>query len=366
MTSKTLHRTPLYGAHLRLKAQMVEFAGWDMPLQYTGIIEEHRTVRSRAGVFDVSHLGRFEITGSEAQGLLQLLLVSDISLIDTGQAKYSLLCQEDGGILDDVILYCLAPGRYLLVCNAVNTHAVSRWLARWSEGFPKAKIADISLDTAMIALQGPRAHTVLASIWDSPLADTMGRYTCTVAELLGKHSTVVTRTGYSGEDGYELVVPQGESVAVWELLLGRGAKPCGLGARDTLRLEAGLLLYGHEMDATNNPFQVGLGPLVAWEKGDFVGREALLALQKERPRELLVGFEMVERGVPRQHYPLVREGERIGVVTSGGYAPSLDRYVGMGYIASKYAAPGQGLQVDIRGKLLMARVVPRPFYRRHR
>lgn len=366
MTQKTLQRTPLYAAHLRLGAKMVEFAGWDMPIQYSGIIDEHRAVRSRAGAFDVSHLGRFEIAGVDAQRLLQLLIVSDIASVATGQAKYSLICGEDGGILDDVILYRIAVERYLLVCNASNALRISRWLGRWGSDFSGVKITDISPDTAMMALQGPRAHTILAGIWDSSLAHTMGRYTCAEAELLGRHPAVITRTGYSGEDGYELVTSRADAIAVWDLLLGRGAKPCGLGARDTLRLEAGLLLYGSEMDASNNPFEVGLGPIVSLDKGDFVGREALLVLQKREPTRLLVGFEMVERGVPRNGFPLLKDGEPVGLVTSGGYAPSLDRYIGMGYIASRYAATGQELQVDIRGKLLSVRLVPRPFYRRPR
>jgi len=338
------------------------FAGWEMPVQYASIIAEHRAVRSRAGAFDVSHLGRLRVDGPGAEALLQRLLTIDVSRIPPGRARYSLLCREDGGILDDPVIYRLEAERFLLVCNAARRERVLAWLRAWKGSPSQASVWDVTAEVGALAFQGPRAAAHLAVLCTSEL-NRLPRFACVPARVAGA-SALVARTGYTGEDGFEIYVENRPLAALWQLLMQHGVVPCGLGARDTLRLEAGFLLYGQDMDETVNPFEAGLGRFVHLEKGDFIGRESLIGMQGRPATRRLVGLAMVGRGVARSGYPILHQGEPVGRVTSGSYAPTLDRNIALGYVPVGLASPGTGLEVEVRGRPVAAEVVALPFYRR--
>lgn len=355
-----LKRTPLYAEHLARGARMTAFAGWEMPLQYTGIIAEHRAVRSRAGLFDVSHLGRIEVRGRSALPLLQRIAVSDLSRLAPGRLRYTLLCREDGGILDDIMVYCLRSEEYLVTCNAINIEKVLAWLGKWQVTFTSAEIQDLSPKLAMLALQGSRSSSLLESL-GTP-CHSLARYGCLRTYLLGRE-VILSRTGFTGEDGFEITLEPGPAIAVWQRLMGLGVTPCGLGARDTLRLEAGFPLYGQDMDETVNPYEIEMAQLVHLGKGDFIGKECLTALSQKNPSRQLVGLELVGRGVARAGHSLYQKGKLVGKVTSGTYAPSLDRNIALAMVAKESADLGNLLEVDIRGNRVEARVVPLPFYR---
>ena len=361
MLAVDLKRTPLFPAHVETGARMVEFAGWLMPLQYAGIIEEHRAVRSAAGLFDVSHMGRLEVAGDGAFALLQRLLTNDIARLAVGGGQYSLLLREDGGILDDLIVYRTEERRYLLVVNAINTSRDGDWLAQHALE-QEVEIVDRTGETAMLALQGPRSLEYLQSLARFAV-EPLPRFACIEGEV-ARVSALCCRTGYTGEDGFELVAAAFRGLDIWRGLLGLGVKPCGLGARDTLRLEAGYPLYGQEIDTTVNPLEAGLGWAVAFHKGDFVGRSALERIRKERLRRKLIGFRMVEPGIPRTGFPIAKNGRIVGRVTSGNYAPSLGYPIGMGYVPLSLAEVGTELEVIIRGRPARAVVVKRPFYKK--
>jgi len=360
---EVLRRTPLYEAHKALGARMVPFAGWEMPVQYAGIIAEHRAVRSRAGVFDVSHLGRYRIEGPQAEALLQRLLTIDVSRQPPGKARYSMLCREDGGILDDPVLYRLAPERFILVCNAISTAKVGAWLRRWNESYG-ASIIEVTEETGALAFQGPRSAGHLAVLCTSNL-NQMPTFSCQPAQVAGMQG-LVARTGYTGEDGFEIYLHVPEPLKLWHVLMQHGVVPCGLGARDTLRLEAGFLLYGQDMDETANPYEAGLGRFVHLDKGEFNGRDALVKASHGPLSRRMVGLAMVGQGVPRSGYTITQQGRPVGRVTSGTYAPSLDMGIALGYVSPELAAPGTRLEIDIRGRTAEADVVSTPFYRRAR
>lgn len=360
----TLKRTPLYDTHLKLGARIVEFGGWEMPVQYTSILEEHRAVRQRAGLFDICHMGEIEVRGEEALPFLRRVLTNDPALLSLGQAQYSLLCNREGGVLDDLIVYRTGEKRYLLVVNAANSDKDYRWLKdHRQEGMTVENLSD---RTGLLALQGPRAEAILQKLTEIALP-TLAYYHCAEGRVAGLEA-LVARTGYTGEDGFEIVVSSEHAVELWEALMeaGReeGLSPVGLGARDTLRLEAAMPLYGHELDETTNPLEAGLGRFVNWDKGDFIGREALLRVKEEGVRRKLIGFEMVGRGIPRSDYQIAHQGQVVGRVTSGSYAPTLEAAIGMGYVPPKLARPGTEIEVLIRGRPVRAEVVRRPFYRR--
>ena len=364
MTDTPLLQTALHETHVRLGARMVPFAGYDMPVQYDGILGEARAVRTDAGMFDVSHMGRITAEGPGARPLLDWVHTADIGeAMPVGRARYGLLCNEAGGIIDDGIVYRLADERFMLVANAAK---VLGWLERWqAERFPGATLEDITEQVSMIAVQGPKAVETVAGLSDFDPA--VVRPFRIVDGRIDGRSALMARTGYTGEDGVELMPSATDAAWLWDLLLDRGVVPCGLGARDTLRLEAGLLLHGSDMDETVNPIEAGLKRFVALDAGDFCGaetvREAALAGTERR----LAAFEMRERGaLPRPHAPLVANGAVVGQVSSGGYAPTLDRNIGLGYVPTALASPAQRLQVDVRGKLLDAQVVTLPFYSRPR
>jgi aminomethyltransferase len=343
---------------------MVEFGGWNMPVQYRGIIAEHLAVRSGVGVFDLSHMGRLYVRGSGAHALAQWLTVNDVSKLAPGRAHYSMFCGYAGEILDDIIVYNMGS-EILLVVNASNRQKLLGWMAelrpRWPAG--DVEIVDSTFETAMVGFQGPASEEALQSIVDVPIGEL--RYYAWLRVNAAGIPALLARTGYTGEDGFELIVEAGRAAQLWTTLLQErgGVTPtaCGLGARDTLRLEAGMPLYGHEIDAEHNPYEAGLGRVVKLDKGDFVGRDALAAIASAPVARRLVGFELTEPGVPRQGYSVLANGTPVGMVTSGTMSPSANRPIGMAYVPAELTEIGTALGVEIRGKSVAARVVPTPF-----
>ncbi|RME64228.1 MAG: glycine cleavage system aminomethyltransferase GcvT, partial [Caldilineae bacterium] len=326
-----MHRTLLYETHVRLGGRMVPFAGWELPVQYpTGPTVEHNAVRNAAGVFDIDHMGQFELTGPEALAFLQFVQVFDAAALNVWDAHYSLLCYNDGTIVDDIFLYRL-PDRWMIAVNAANREKDFTWLQSHLHGY-QAQLRDISDETYMLAVQGPKAEAILQRLTDADLSAVPAR-TALEATVAGA-PMLLGRTGYTGEDGFELYLPADQAVAFWDRLLeaGRddGLLPCGLAARDSLRFEACMPLYGHEIDAHTNPLEARLGWTVSFDKPDFLGREALLKEKLEGTSRLLVGFEMVDRAVPREHYPIAIDGQVVGHVTTGMKSPTLDKFLGMG------------------------------------
>ncbi|HEX9634586.1 MAG TPA: glycine cleavage system aminomethyltransferase GcvT [Candidatus Limnocylindria bacterium] len=363
-----LRRTPLHAAHEALGARLVPYAGYEMPVQYGSIIEEHRTVRAAVGLFDLSHMGELLVTGPEALAFARYAVVSDPGALEPGQAQYSMLCAEDGGIIDDLIVYRTDEG-YLIVCNAANHDAVVAHLGELRErGDFDAAVEDRSERTALIAPQGPRAAELLASLTDLD-PGSLGYYHSLRGTVAGI-DCLVARTGYTGEDGFELFCDARRAPALWDALLAAGAglsiRPCGLGSRDTLRLEAGMPLYGNELDRTVNPFEANLGRVVKLEKGEFVGRAALASVQQAGPRRKLVGLVMRDNAIARHGYPVLIDGREEGVVTSGTASPTLDQRIAMAYLPAQAAAVGDEVEVVVRDRPYRAEQVKLPFYKRPR
>jgi aminomethyltransferase len=325
-------------------------------------VEEHRTVRSAVGCFDVSHMGEFEFQGSDALRALQRLTTNDVATLEVGQVQYSLLCYEEGGIVDDLTLYRLSPDHYMMTVNASNIDKDWAWVTRHLDGRVEAR--NVSEQTGLIAVQGPHAERLVGRLSDVDVA-ALGYYHFRRGRVAGVPG-IVSRTGYTGEDGFELYLPADGTAQVWDRLLAEGradgAAPIGLGARDTLRLEMKYALYGNDIDETTNPLEAGLGWVVKPGKGEFIGRAAIEAVRAAGPRRRLVGFEMVERAVARHGYPILHDGVPVGVVTSGSYGPSVDRYIGIGYVPTPLAAVGTGIAVEVRGRGQGARVVKTPFH----
>ena len=358
--------TPLADRHRALGARIVEFGGWLMPLQYAGILEEHRAVRSTAGLFDLSHMGELFVEGSEAAAALGYALTTEPAGLKVGRAHYSMICFPEGGILDDLIVYRLDEERFMVVANASNASAVSDALAERLAG-RHVVLDDRSLATALVAIQGPVAAAILAPL-TSVILDDLPYYGITQGDVAGVPA-LVARTGYTGEDGFEVIVDMAAAGRVWDALLEAGtpmgAVPVGLGARDTLRLEAGMPLYGNELGPDTTPFEAGLGRVVKLAKaGDFVGRAALEKASAEGPRKLLVGLVVRGRGIARHGYDVFVGDRRIGVVTSGTQSPTLGLPIAMAYVTPSEAEPGTIVDVSIRDQRVPAEVVPMPFYRR--
>jgi aminomethyltransferase len=355
-------RTPLHATHVRAGARIVDFAGWEMPVQYTGILEEHEAVRTRAGLFDVSHMGEVVFRGPRAAEALGRLFTNDLSKLVDGQAQYGCLCRPNGGIVDDVIVYRRGTEDWLVCVNAGNRQKDFEWL-RAGEG-PGCAVKNESDDWAQIAVQGPRAAALCQRLSKDDLLG-VKTFHFRPAEV-GGVSCLAARTGYTGEDGFELFCLPDMAARLWDALLeagqADGVLPCGLGARDSLRLESAYRLYGSDMDDETTPLEAGLGWVVKLDKGDFVGRDALLAQKAKGLPRRLVGFTLTERGIPRHGYPVLVDGKPAGVVTSGTQSPTLKQPVGLAYVPPALAAEGSTFAVEIRGRPVAARTVKTPFY----
>jgi aminomethyltransferase len=354
-----LRRTSLYERHRDAGAKLVPFAGFEMPVSYAGVRDEHLAVREGVGMFDVSHMGEVETTGPGAAELLQRVLSNDVSKIEVGGAQYSCLCRDDGGILDDLFTYRLGDDRYLTVTNASNRDTDFAWIADHASGFD-AEVRDVGDEYAMLAVQGPNARKLVALL--IPDAELPKRMRTAELEVAGV-PTLICGTGYTGEDGVELLLPADRAPDVWDALLDGGAAPAGLGARDTLRLEVCFHLYGNDMDADRNPIEAGLGWCCKEETG-FIGSEAVARAREEGTAERLVPFVVTGRGIPRQGNPVMHGDERVGEVTSGTQSPSMGVGIGMAYVRSGLAEPGTELEIDVRGKRRAARVESKPLYRK--
>jgi aminomethyltransferase len=366
--SETLRRTPLYAEHVRLGARLVPFAGWEMPIQYGGISEEHHAVRKQAGLFDVSHMGELRVSGPGALALVDNLVTGDVTQVKDGQALYTCACNEGGTILDDLIVYRRRADEILIVCNASNRDKIVAHVSALATA--SARVEDVSEDYALLALQGPKAFDVLAAAGADPPFKALPSFHFTDGSIGGIACTAA-RTGYTGEDGVELFVPPAAAAALFVRLLeagsAHGLSAVGLGARDTLRLEARLSLYGNEIDETTNPLEAGLGWIVKLDKPAFIGRSALLAVRAAGLTRRIVGFEMTGRGIARHGYPLCdASGKPVGVCTSGGPSPTLGKNIGLGYLPLGLSEVGTPILVDCRGKTISAVVVRTPFYRRPR
>jgi aminomethyltransferase len=361
----TLQTTPLHATHVALGAKMVAFGGWDMPIQYEGILAEHEAVRTGVGLFDVSHMGEVDFVGKDALPAVAKLVTHDVSKLVPGKAQYTVTCQDDGGIVDDCIVYQLAEDRYRIVINAAN---IAKDIAHFEQGLAgfdgDCTMTDRSSEFALLAVQGPKAVAMVAELGGASLSDVpsfgMGEGKVAGVDVLA------ARTGYTGEDGFELFVPAADAVAVWTALTNAGAKPIGLGARDTLRLEARLSLYGNDIDLTTNPYEAGLGWVVKLDKPHpFIGQDALRAVKAEGITRKLVGFKVTSRGIVRAGAEVLGDGDAVvGTVTSGGVAPTVGGAIGLAYVPKAMATPGAPLRLSQRGRVIEAEQVKGPFYRR--
>jgi len=355
-------RTPLYDWHVAHSARMVDFAGWDMPIQYTTIIAEHQTVRTGAGLFDISHMGRLSFGGPDALALIQQVYTNNAATLKEGQIRYGLVCNEQGGIRDDVLVYRWPDG-YTMVVNASNRSKITAWLDEHKAG-RNVRIDDQTPTTAMIAVQGQQALAISAGMFAADPAK-LGYYFGTPTTYKGQ-PCVISRTGYTGEDGIEVMIASAQAVPLWEDLVARQGKPCGLGARDTLRLEAAMPLYGHELSEEIDPLQAGLGWAVKFDKGDFIGRDTLLKRRDDPKRPVRIGLELAGKRIAREGTTIVSAGRPIGTVCSGTFGPTVGKTIAMAYVEPASAQPGTECTLDVRGKPEPARVVALPFYSRRK
>jgi aminomethyltransferase len=363
-----LKKTALNARHRSSNARMVPFAGWDMPVEYSGVTSEHMAVRTRAGVFDVSHMGEIEIAGARALDAVQLISSNDASRLQVGQAHYAALTTPDGTFVDDMLVYRMAPSHFMLVVNASNIEKDYNWIAGQVPAVGDAAVVDTSSRYALIAIQGPAALGVLQPLTGVDLAS-MKYYWFGHGEVANARVTI-SRTGYTGEDGFEIFVPPGMADRVWQALLdaGRAADviPCGLAARDTLRLEAAMRLYGNDIDETTSVLEADLGWTVGWKKPAFIGHDRLRQQKEHGVSRKLVGFEMIDRGIARHGYAVLRDGARVGVVTSGTQTPFVKKAIGMAYLPIDLTTPGTEFEIDVRGRASRATVVALPFYKRQK
>ncbi len=366
-TSSELKRTPLYALHREMGAKMVDFGGWDMPVEYQGIVDEHKAVRERVGLFDVSHMGEIEISGPQALDLVQHVSTNDAAKLVTGQAQYSALLYGHGGFVDDILVHRVGDHQYFLCVNASNQDKDFEHILKEAQRLRlDAMIADMGSEYAQIAIQGPKATEVLQKLTQSELAK-VKRYHFTDGFVCGVPARIA-RTGYTGEDGFEIYVPPKDAARLWRELLEAGREfdilPCGLGARNTLRMEAAMPLYGHEIHASIFPPEAGLDWIVKLDKGDFLGKAAVVRNRQQGVARKLIGFEMKGRGIARDGYEVYVDGAGAGWVTSGGPSPTLGKNIGMCYLPAALAEPGRGIEILIRGRAVEAVTVPLPFYKR--
>jgi aminomethyltransferase len=358
-----MRRSPLYDRHKAHGARFVDFGGWEMPVQYSGIIDEHNAVRQRAGLFDVSHMGEIELRGPQAIAAAQELTVNDVGRLKDGEAQYSLFCLPTGGVVDDVMVHRMSAERILICVNAANIEKDLQWMRDHAGG---AEVIDRSEEVGLLALQGPQATTILEKLTPLHLGE-LRRFSFAEAKVADRRA-LVAHTGYTGEDGWELYCDSADVAALWDAILEAGAPagimPAGLGARDTLRLESALPLYGHELDENTTPLEARLSWVVRLSKKSFIGREALVKQKERGLTRQLVGFSLVGRGIARQGYALLHGPDNAGIVTSGTMSPTLGKAIGLGYVAPKYAGLGASLNVDVRGRQVAAEIVRLPFYKR--
>jgi aminomethyltransferase len=362
-----MKETPLVHAHRALNAKLVDFAGWLMPIQYTGVLEEYCAVRKASGLFDVSHMGRIEVSGDQAEAFLQWISTNDVSRLQKGQAQYGMVCQASGGILDDVFVYRTGSSTFLVCVNASNREKMLQWFLKHQSGkFPGAIIRDRSAELAQIAIQGPASKAIMQKLMGAQI-ETLKPRNCLALEGM-EFSGLLSRTGYTGELGYEWYLPAAQAALAWDRLLKAGAeyeaKPAGLGARDLLRLDVGYLLYGNDMDESTSPLEASAEWVVAWNKGAFQGQLALRQQKEDGLTRQLAAFEMVERGIPRHDMPIFSNGQSVGKVTSGNFSPILQKGIGLGYVPPALCKEGMLLEIDIRGKRVQAKIVTLPFYKR--
>jgi aminomethyltransferase len=364
----TLKKTPLHARHRALGARMVEFGGWDMPVEYSGIADEHMAVRTRAGLFDVSHMGEIEIAGPDALAAVQRITSNDASRLAVSQVQYSALTTPEGTFVDDVLTYRLADDHFLLVVNASNIMKDFRWITEHVQGLGDAAAVNTSSRYALIAIQGPAAREILQSLTGVDLG-AIKYYWFATGEVASVKVTI-SRTGYTGEDGFEVFVAPASAERVWDALLAAGKPvglvPAGLGARDTLRLEASMRLYGNDMDEQSTVLEADLGWIVGWKKSDFIGADVLRRQKADGTTKKLVGFEMNDRAIGRHGYDVYIDGSKAGVVTSGTQTPYLKKAIGMAYVPSNRTEPGTELEIDVRGRRAKAAIVAMPFYKRAR
>lgn len=361
-----LKRTPLFPVYAEHGARVIDFGGWELPVQFTGIQKEHDAVRQQAGLFDVSHMGEVKIGGEGALPFLQKITTNDVSKLEDSQCQYSLMCYPDGGVVDDLLVYKLGTNNYMLVINASNIDKDLAWMRQ--NASDNVTITNISDETAMLALQGPHAQQILAKLTDAPI-QTLKTFRFLADVSVSGIPALLSRTGYTGEDGFELYIDAKDAIPLWKLLLEAGGEhdlvPAGLGARDTLRFEARLPLYGQELSKEISPLEAGLSYFVKLDKGDFIGRDVIAGQKANGTPRKLVGIEMIERGIPRPHYKVTNaDGQPIGEVTTGTQSPTFKTNVGLALIDSAYSALGTELHVEIRGAQVKAKVVATPFYKR--
>ena len=355
-------KTPFFEIHKKNNAKIVDFGGFLMPIQFKGIMEEHKRVRSTAGLFDVTHMGEFEVRGKDALTFLQKVTTNDVSKLETNQVQYSCMCYDDGGIVDDLLVYRL-PTHYLLVVNATNIDKDFKWLEDHISA--DVELKDVSDETALLALQGPDAEKILSQLTDVDLSN-LRFYWSTFGNVAGV-GLLFSRTGYTGEDGFELYIKSESGVKLWNALIDAGRKfdiePIGLGARDSLRLEMKYMLYGNDIDQTTNPLEAGLGWIVKLDKGDFIGKEPIVSMKKNGVKRKLVPFVLKRKGFPRKGYEIHKNNEKVGFVTSGTFSPSLEKGIGLGYVKVDHSQKGQELDIIIRGKSEKAEIIKPPFYK---
>ncbi|MFP6766098.1 MAG: glycine cleavage system aminomethyltransferase GcvT [Planctomycetaceae bacterium] len=364
MRDTQLRQTVFHNWHLAHGGRMVEFGGWDMPVQYSTIVEEHNAVRNAAGLFDIAHMGRLEFEGSEACRFLDWILTNDVAALQPGQVRYSLITNEQGGVLDDVLVYRF-DSRYMLVVNASNRETIVDWVQQHLGGFD-VQFHDRTLTHTMLAIQGPKASQVMAAL-DCSAPDTLGYYTVQDSVVLDDPA-IVSRTGYTGEDGFEIIVANDVAGFLWHRIVEAGEpiglQPCGLGCRDTLRLEAAMPLYGHELSTDIDPLTAGLGFAVKLKAADFIGRSVLRSIKSDGPQATRVGLELEGRRIAREGAQIIESDSTIGAITSGTFSPTLQKSIAMGYVKNSFAEIGTSVEVDIRGKRHPAIVTAMPFYRR--
>jgi len=356
-------KTPLYDKHVEQKGKIIDFGGWGLPVEYSGIIPEHEAVRNTAGLFDVSHMGEVTVIGEDAERYIQEIITNDISTLNNYQIAYSAMCYPDGGVVDDLLVYKFNNKKYLLVINASNTQKDFEWLN--DHIFGDVTIENVSADYAQLALQGPKAEMILQKLTSKNLND-IEFYNFAENVLLGDINTLVSRTGYTGEDGFEVYLSSEDGAKLWDLLLDTGKEdgliPTGLGARDTLRFEACLPLYGQEIDKDITPLEAGLGFFVKLSKDSFIGKDSLAKQKSEGLKRKIVAFEMIDRGIPRSHYEAFADNKKIGYVTTGSFSPTLKKNIGLALVEADYTKEGTEIEIVIRNKSIKAKIIKKPFY----